>query len=84
MPARRGTQRNENEGRGSLPPPPTDTATRILESMAQYLERAQNASSAQPDMYERFRKLNPKAFSGTIDPFEAEVGSDLWRFIFDS
>lgn len=74
MPPRRILQRNENGngGRESPPPPPPDSVTRMLEGMAQLLERAQGAPRAQLDVYERFRRLDPKDFSGTTDPFVAE------------
>lgn len=51
------------------PPPPPDSVARMLEGMAQLLERAQGAPRVKPDIYEWFRRLDPKEFAGTTDPF---------------
>ncbi|XP_073063981.1 uncharacterized protein [Primulina eburnea] len=61
-------------GRGPPPPPPPpgDPATRVLEGMARLLEQVQQAPRQQTDIFEQFRRLNPKEFGGTTDPFVAE------------
>ncbi|XP_073053866.1 uncharacterized protein [Primulina eburnea] len=59
-------------GRGPPPPPPGDPATRVLEGMARLLEQVQQAPRQQTDIFEQFRRLNPKEFGGTTDPFVAE------------
>ncbi|XP_075483804.1 uncharacterized protein LOC142523957 [Primulina tabacum] len=59
-------------GRGPPPPPPGDPATRVLEGMARLLEQVQQARRQQTDIFEQFRRLNPKEFGGTTDPFVAE------------
>ncbi|XP_042437613.1 uncharacterized protein LOC122023536 [Zingiber officinale] len=64
--------RGEREMRD--PPPPPDVATRVLEGMAQLLEQhVGNANRGQQqDVYMQFRRMDPKDFSGTTDPFVAE------------
>ncbi|XP_075521439.1 uncharacterized protein LOC142554659 [Primulina tabacum] len=60
-------------GRGPPPPPPPgDPATRVLECMARLLEQVQQAPRPQVDVFEQFRRLNPKEFGGTTYLFVAE------------
>ncbi|XP_073019200.1 uncharacterized protein [Primulina eburnea] len=40
--------------------------------MARLLEQVQHAPRPQTDVFEQFRRLNPKEFGGTTDPFVAE------------
>ncbi|XP_042443978.1 uncharacterized protein LOC122029087 [Zingiber officinale] len=63
----------DEEGREEVRPPP-DAATRLLEGMAQLFEQyAGNANrGGQQDIYVQFRRMDPKDFSGTTDPFMAE------------
>ncbi|KAG6483450.1 hypothetical protein ZIOFF_060097 [Zingiber officinale] len=63
----------EEEGREEVQPP-SDAATRLLEGMAQLFEQyASNAHrGGQQDIYVQFRRMDPKDFSGTTDPFVAE------------
>lgn len=73
MPPRRMVRREtleEHEERET--PPPQDPVTRMLEGMAQIMERMHGAPRAQTDVYERFRRLDPKDFNGTTDSFAAE------------
>ncbi|XP_075481192.1 uncharacterized protein LOC142521904 [Primulina tabacum] len=56
-------------GRGPPPPSPLDAATRVIEGMARLLELAPRQ---QTNIYEQFRRLNPKKFGGTTDPFLVE------------
>ncbi|XP_075492507.1 uncharacterized protein LOC142530561 [Primulina tabacum] len=59
-------------GRGPPPPPPLDAATRVLEGMTRLLEQVQQASRPQVNVFEKFRRLNPKEFGGTTYPFLTE------------
>ncbi|XP_042422874.1 uncharacterized protein LOC122010411 [Zingiber officinale] len=85
MPPRRVYQRRKTNGRAggereverhAAPPSPPlpDAATRILEGMAQLLEQhTGNAHRGrQEDVYMQFRRMDPKDFAGTTDPFVAE------------
>ncbi|XP_075488367.1 uncharacterized protein LOC142527444 [Primulina tabacum] len=77
MPLRRDLNNDRHDeipggGRGPPPPPPGDPATRVLEGMARLLEQVQQAPRPQVDVFEQFRRLNPKEFGGTTDPFIAE------------
>lgn len=69
---RRNAQEEHEEHETPPPPPPQDPVTRMLEGMAQMMEHMQGAPRAQVDIYERFRRLNPRDFTGTTDPFIAE------------
>ncbi|XP_073298459.1 uncharacterized protein [Primulina huaijiensis] len=46
-----------------------DPVTRVLEGIVHLVEQAPRP---QVDIYEQFRRLNPKEFGGTIDPLVAE------------
>lgn len=74
MPPRRDMHRDVHEDREAPPlrPPSTYNVTRMLEGIAQLLERSQGAPRAQPDIYEWFRRLDPKDFLGTTNTFVAE------------
>ncbi|XP_075494693.1 uncharacterized protein LOC142532259 [Primulina tabacum] len=79
MPPRRALSTDHQDdipggGRGPPPPLPSpgDTATRVLEGIARLIEQDQQAPRPQADIYEQFRRLNPKEFGGTTDPFLAE------------
>ncbi|XP_073158863.1 uncharacterized protein [Henckelia pumila] len=51
------------------PPPPVDVGAQVLASLARILEQHAEAPRARPSaIYEQFRKMNPKDFSGTTDP----------------
>ncbi|XP_073057243.1 uncharacterized protein [Primulina eburnea] len=74
---RSASQHRKNEipggGRGPPPPPPGEPATRVLESMSRLLEQVQQAPRPPVNVFELFRRLNPKEFGATTDPFLAEV-----------
>ncbi|KAG6479236.1 hypothetical protein ZIOFF_062698 [Zingiber officinale] len=85
MPPKRVYQRHKEDGRDggereerhAAPDPPSplpDAATRILEGMARLLEQhTGNAHRGQQeDVYVQFRRMDPKDFAGTTDPFVAE------------
>ncbi|XP_073121714.1 uncharacterized protein [Henckelia pumila] len=68
-------------GRPSHPPPPqpppppraADVGTQVLAGLARILEQHVDAPRAGPrNVYEKFRKMNPKDFAGTTDPLIAE------------
>ncbi|XP_073307121.1 uncharacterized protein [Primulina huaijiensis] len=75
MPPRRAASTDRQEdtsggGRGPPPPPPPppgDAATRVLEGIARIMEQVQQAPRPKTDIYEKFRRLNPKKFGGTTD-----------------
>ncbi|XP_042422590.1 uncharacterized protein LOC122010202 [Zingiber officinale] len=86
MPPRRVYQRRRENGRDggereeerhAAPDPPSplpDATTRILEGMTRLLEQhTGNAHRGrQEDVYVQFRRMDPKDFVGTTDPFVAE------------
>ncbi|KAG6511437.1 hypothetical protein ZIOFF_029505 [Zingiber officinale] len=75
------------EERHAAPDPPCplpDATTRILEGMARLLEQhTGNAHMGrQEDVYVQFRRMDPKDFVGTTDPFVAKgvdpiLGGDI-------
>ncbi|XP_073317229.1 uncharacterized protein [Primulina huaijiensis] len=77
MPPRHNGDREIPEGRDPPPPPPLDANTKMLARMnrffAQFAENDAAARQARPEaVYERFRRMKPKEFSGTTDPMIAE------------
>ncbi|XP_073024305.1 uncharacterized protein [Primulina eburnea] len=67
-------EERHEERREEEPRPPTDSDTRVLEEMARLLEQhARNVAQGRPgDVYMQFRRMDPKGFSGTTDPFIVE------------
>ncbi|XP_075521391.1 uncharacterized protein LOC142554613 [Primulina tabacum] len=65
---------NTEDRQGNTPPPPNgDAATCAREGMARFFEQQfQQAPRPQLDVYDQFRRLGPKEFFGTTDPFAAE------------
>ncbi|XP_073120101.1 uncharacterized protein [Henckelia pumila] len=55
------------------PPPPVDVGAQMLDGLARIFEQHAEAPRARPSaIYEQFRKMDPKDFSGTTDPMVAE------------
>ncbi|XP_073139002.1 uncharacterized protein [Henckelia pumila] len=56
-----------------LPPPPVHVGAQVLAGLARILELHSYAPRARPStVYEQFRKMDPKDFSGSSDPMVAE------------
>ncbi|XP_073153080.1 uncharacterized protein [Henckelia pumila] len=55
------------------PPPPVDVVAKVLAGLACIFEQHAEAQRARPSaIYEKFRKMDPKDFSGTTDPMVAK------------
>ncbi|XP_073120375.1 uncharacterized protein [Henckelia pumila] len=55
------------------PPPPVDVGAQVLAGLTRILEQHAEAPRARPSaIYEKFRKMDPKDFSGTTDPLVAK------------
>ncbi|XP_073120476.1 uncharacterized protein [Henckelia pumila] len=55
------------------PPPSVDVGDQVLAGLARILEQHAEAPRVRPcAIYEQFRKMDPKEFSGTMDPMVAE------------
>ncbi|XP_075492747.1 uncharacterized protein LOC142530795 [Primulina tabacum] len=90
--ARTEDMEHREEERANPPPPPPDMQAQMLAGMTQFFAQfAGNQAAAvgagarpQPEaVYERFRRMSPKEFSGTTDPMVAEGWIKSIEVIFD-
>ncbi|KZV51014.1 hypothetical protein F511_33430 [Dorcoceras hygrometricum] len=64
---------------------PLDASGQLLAGLTRFLEhQSESARRVRPEaVYEHFRRMSPKEFSGTTDPFLAEDRITLLEIIFD-
>ncbi|XP_073020755.1 uncharacterized protein [Primulina eburnea] len=88
----RDEDRETYDGERATPPPPPDMQAQMLAGMTQFFAQfAGNHAAAmgaeerpRPEaVYERFRRMSPKEFSGTTDPMIAEGWIKSIEVIFD-
>ncbi|XP_073149230.1 uncharacterized protein [Henckelia pumila] len=75
----KATMARHRDPRAVTPPPPppapqVDIGGQVLAGLARILERHVDAPVARSETtYEQFRKMNPKDFTGTTDPWEIQI-----------
>ncbi|XP_075524117.1 uncharacterized protein LOC142556543 [Primulina tabacum] len=87
----RDEDRETYDGGRATPPPPPDMQAQMLAGMTQFFAQfARNQTTVGPEerprpeaVYERFRRMSPKEFSGTADPMIAEGWIKSKEVIFD-
>ncbi|KZV56838.1 hypothetical protein F511_20078 [Dorcoceras hygrometricum] len=77
---------DQEEGKRDPPPhPPLDASGQLLAGLTRLLEQQCEAARRVRSevVYERFRNMGSKEFSGTTDPFVVEDWIESMEMIFD-